>query len=193
MSAEQSPGDQPTQRAPQEDAFTAPPASDGVSQEPGATVDPVVELQAQLIAAQAQAQEHYDALLRASAAAENARRRAQEDIAKAHKFSIESFAESMVPVRDSLEAALSQQNQTVESLREGVEVTLKQLTGAFERHKLLEIEPKQGDKFDPHQHQAIASVPAEQPANTILQVLQKGYVIADRVLRPALVTVVAAK
>ena len=193
MSAEQSSGDQPTQRTPQEDAFTAPQGSAGVSQEPSATVDPVAELHAQLIAAQAQAQEHYDSLLRARADAENARRRAQEDIAKAHKFSIESFAESMVPVRDSLEAALGQQNQTVESLREGVEVTLKQLTVAFERHKLNEIKPEQGDKFDPHLHQAIASVPAEQPANTILQVLQKGYVIADRVLRPALVTVVAAK
>lgn len=194
MSAEQSPGDQPTQRPPQEDAFAAPPGSDGVSQESQAPLDPVAELQAQLTAAQAQAQEHYDALLRARADAENARRRAQEDIAKAHKFSIESFAESMVPVRDSLEAALGQQNQTVDTLREGVDVTLKQLSGAFERHKLFEIQPKQGDKFDPHQHQAIASVPdAQQPANTILQVLQKGYVIADRVLRPALVTVVAAK
>lgn len=193
MSAEQSSGDQPTQHSPQEDAFAAPPGNDGVSQEPSAPVDPVAELQAQLLAAQAQAQEHYDSLLRARADAENARRRAQEDIAKAHKFSIESFAESMVPVRDSLEAALGQQNQTVESLREGVEVTLKQLTVAFERHKLNEIQPQQGDKFDPHQHQAIASVPAEQPANTVLQVLQKGYVIADRVLRPALVTVAAAK
>lgn len=194
MSAEQSPGDQPTQQAPQEDAFTAPAQGEGVAQDPPASVDPLAELQAQLAAAQALAQENYDALLRARADAENIRRRAQEDVAKAHKFSVESFAESLVPVRDSLEAALGEQNQTAESLHEGVTITLKQLSGAFERHKLFEIQPQPGDKFDPHQHQAIASVPsADQPANTVLQVLQKGYLIADRVLRPALVTVVAPK
>jgi molecular chaperone GrpE len=194
MSAEQSPGDQPTQRAPQEDAFSMPEGSAGTPQDsPAVETDPVADLQAQLAAAQAQAQEHYDALLRARADAENARRRAQDDVAKAHKFSIESFAESMVPVRDSLEAALAQQGQTVESLREGVDITLKQLTAAFERNKLMVIQPEAGAKFDPHHHQAIASVPSDQPANTILQVLQKGYLIADRVLRPALVTVAAAK
>lgn len=196
MSAEQSPGDQPTQRAPQEDAFSMPEGNAGTPQDqnpPSADANPVADLQAQLAAAQAQAQEHYDALLRARADAENARRRAQEDVAKAHKFSIESFAESMVPVRDSLEAALAQQEQTVESLREGVEITLKQLTAAFERSKLLAIQPAAGDRFDPHQHQAIASVPSEQASNTVVQVLQKGYLIADRVLRPALVTVSAAK
>src|SRR5690606_8126627 len=123
------------------------------------------------------------------AEAENVRRRAQDDVAKARKFGIESFAESLVPVRDSLEAALAQQEQTLDTMREGVEMTLKQLTAAFERNLLKEIAPAQGDKFDPHLHQAISSVPSDQPANTVTQMLQKGYVIADRVLRPALVMV----
>ena len=100
------------------------------------------------------------------------RRRAQEEVSKARKFGIESFAESLVPVKDSLEAALAQADQTVDTLREGVEVTLKQLTAAFERNMLKEIAPVQGDKFDPHQHQAISSIPTDQPANTVVQVLQ---------------------
>ncbi len=96
-----------------------------------------------------------------------------------------------MPVKDSLEAALAQPDQTVAALREGVEVTLRQLTSAFERNLLKEVAPAPGDKFDPHLHQAISSVPAEQPANTVVQLLQKGYVIADRTLRPALVVVSA--
>jgi molecular chaperone GrpE len=114
-------------------------------------------------------------------------------VSKARKFGIESFAESLVPVKDSLEAALAQPEQTVETLSEGVQVTLKQLTAAFERNLLKEIAPAQGDKFDPHLHQAISSIPAEQPANTVVQLLQKGYAIADRTLRPALVVVSAGQ
>lgn len=151
----------------------------------------IAALRAELEAAQATVTGQQDQLLRTHAEAENVRRRAQEDVSKARKFGIESFAESLVPVKDSLEAALAQADQTLEALREGVEVTLKQLTGAFERNLLKEIAPVQGDKFDPHLHQAISSVPAEQPANTIVQTLQKGYVIADRTLRPALVIVSA--
>lgn len=150
-------------------------------------------LRAELESVQAALQNQQEQVLRAMAEAENVRRRAQEDVGKARKFSIESFAESMVPVKDSLEAALAQADQTVETLREGVEMTLKQLANAFERNLLKEIAPAQGDKFDPHQHQAISSVPAEQPANTVVQVLQKGYAIADRTLRPALVTVSAGQ
>jgi molecular chaperone GrpE len=97
----------------------------------------------------------------------------------------------MVPVKDSLEAALSQSEQTQEDLRSGIEMTLKQLVSGFERNHLKEISPAPGTKFDPHQHQAIATVPAEQEANTVVMTLQKGYLIADRVLRPALVTVAA--
>ncbi len=141
-----------------------------------------------LEAAQAKATEHYDAFLRAKAEAENIRRRAQEDISKAHKYAIESFAEAMVPVVDSLEKALETQNATAEQLREGAQITLRQLQSAFERNKLVAINPV-GEKFDPHKHQAISMVPAEAPANQVVAVLQKGWMIADRVLRPALVTV----
>lgn len=150
-------------------------------------------LRAELEAAQATVTAQQDQLLRAHAETENIRRRAQDDVSKARKFGIESFAESLVPVKDSLEAALAQPDQTLDALREGVEVTLKQLAGAFERNLLKEVAPAQGDKFDPHLHQAISSVPADQPANTVLQLLQKGYVIADRTLRPALVVVSAGR
>lgn len=134
-----------------------------------------------------------DAYLRAKAEVENTRRRAEEEVAKARKFAVDGFAESLLPVKDSLEAALAVQGGTPEQLREGVHATLRQLAQALERNKVLEINPAAGDKFDPHQHQAISVVPAEQEANTVVAVLQKGYVIAERVLRPALVTVAAAK
>ena len=127
--------------------------------------------------------------LRAKADGENTRRRAQEDIARAHKFAIESFAEAMVPVKDSLEMALKVETPSIESLKEGVEMTLKQLASAFEKNRLLEINPEPGEKLDPMKHQAISMVPAEQEANTVVTVLQKGYMIADRLLRPALVIV----
>jgi molecular chaperone GrpE len=138
-----------------------------------------------------------DAYLRAKAEAENTRRRADEEMAKARKFAVESFADSLLPVKDSLEAALAIENASVEQLREGTHATLRQLSQALERNKVLEIAPPAGTKFDPHQHQAISVVPAPSDAaqepNTIVAVLQKGYLIADRVLRPALVTVTAPK
>lgn len=134
-----------------------------------------------------------DAYLRAKAEAENIRRRAQEDVARAHKFAIENFAEAMVPVKDSLETALKLENPSLKSLQEGVEMTLKQMTSAFEKNRLIEINPQPGEKLDPKKHQAISMVPADQEANTIVSVLQKGCMIADRLLRPALVTVVQEK
>ena len=127
--------------------------------------------------------------MRAKADAENIRRRAQEDISKAHKFAIEGFAEALLPVKDSLEMALKIEVPSVESLKEGVDMTLKQLVAAFERNRLVELDPKPGEKLDPMKHQAISMVPSEQEANTIVSVLQKGYMISDRLLRPALVTV----
>lgn len=147
------------------------------------------EPEQKLAAAEAKAKEMQDAFLRAKAETENVRRRAQDDIAKAHKFAIENFAEALVPVKDSLEMALKLDTPSVESLKEGVEMTLKQLSSAFERNRLLEINPAPGEKLDPMKHQAISMVPADQEANTIVNVLQKGYMIADRLLRPALVTV----
>jgi molecular chaperone GrpE len=132
-----------------------------------------------------------DAYLRAKAEAENTRRRAEEEMGKARKFAVESFAESLLPVRDSLEAAIAIPAATPEQLLEGVHATLRQLTSALEKNKVVEVNPAAGAKFDPHQHQAISVVPAPQEPNTVVAVLQKGYLIADRVLRPALVTVSA--
>ena len=149
--------------------------------------------QEQLASLQARHDELNDAFLRAKADAENTRRRAEEDVAKARKYAVEAFAESLLPVKDSLEAATSIQNATPEQLLEGVHATLRQLTQALERNKVQAVAPPAGTKFDPHQHQAISVVPAEQDANTVVTVLQKGYLIADRVLRPALVTVAAPK
>ncbi len=134
-----------------------------------------------------------DNFLRAKAEGENIRRRAVEDVAKAHKFAIESFAEHLVPVTDSLYAALSTDAGDAKAFKEGLEITLKQLLSAFEKGRMTEINPAVGDKFDPHHHQAIASVPSEQEPNTVVSVLQRGYTVADRVLRPALVTVSAPK
>lgn len=134
-----------------------------------------------------------DQALRAQAEAQNARRRADDEIAKIRKFAVESFAESLLPVLDSLEAGLKVENATAEQLREGTEATLRQLLAALERNKVVEVNPAAGDKFDPANQQAISMVPADQEANTVVSVLQKGYTIADRVLRPALVTVTAPK
>ena len=150
-------------------------------------------LEGQLADLQARHTEVSDAFLRAKAEAENTRRRADEEVAKARKFAVESFAESLLPVRDSLEAAIAIQNATPEQLLEGVHATLRLLVQALERNRVLAIAPPAGTRFDPHQHQAISVVPAEQEANTVVAVLQKGYLIADRVLRPALVTVAAPK
>ena len=155
--------------------------------------DEISRLQAELAEFKTKNAEMADQFLRAKAEAENARRRAEEEVAKARKFGIESFAESLLPVCDSLDAALAIQNATAEQLREGSDATLRQLQHALERNKVVTIAPAAGTKFDPHQHQAISMVPAEQEANTVVAVLQKGYLIADRVLRPALVTVAAPK
>jgi molecular chaperone GrpE len=158
-----------------------------------AAAAPADGLAEQLAATEARLAEMHDAFMRARAEAENTRRRAQEDVAKAHKFAIESFAEAMVPVRDSLEMALKVETPSVDSLKEGVEMTLKQLTAAFEKNRLMEVMPQVGEKLDPMKHQAVAVVPAEQEANTVVNVLQKGYMIADRLLRPAIVTAAQAK
>ncbi|WP_159835288.1 nucleotide exchange factor GrpE [Burkholderia sp. 8Y] len=150
-----------------------------------ATETALAEAQARVAALQ-------EEFLRAKAETENVRRRGQEDVAKAHKFAIENFAENLLPVLDSLEAALADQSTDLAKVREGVELTLRQLTGALEKGRVVALNPV-GEKFDPHRHQAISMVPADQEPNTVVAVLQKGYIIADRVLRPALVTVAAPK
>jgi molecular chaperone GrpE len=152
---------------------------------------------AQITALQAKNTELSEQVLRAAAEAQNTRRRADEEMSKARKFAVESFAESLLAVADSLEAGLAHQDATPEQIREGAEATLRQLKSTLERNKVMQIDPPAGTKFDPHQHQAISMVPAPagstQEANTVVTVLQKGYLIADRVLRPALVTVTAPK
>jgi molecular chaperone GrpE len=157
----------------------------------------LVAMQAELVALQAKNTELADNYLRAKADAENARRRADEEVSKARKFAVEAFAESLLPVTDSLEAGLQLKDASAQQIREGTEATLKQLKSALERNRVMEIAPHAGTKFDPHQHQAISMVPlppeSTQEANTVVTVLQKGYLIADRVLRPALVTVAAPK
>jgi len=165
-----------------------------IAAEPSAAdkVDTLPSIHEQFRQLELQAAEHYDAWLRAKAEGENIRRRAQEDISKAHKFAVERFAGELLAVRDSLEAALAVPEQTVESFKSGVELTLKQLVSAFEKNALLEVNPA-GEKFDPHKHQAIGLLDSEQEANTVVSVLQKGYMIADRVLRPALVMVAKPK
>jgi molecular chaperone GrpE len=158
-------------------------------------IEPVAEetpsLEEALQQAQLKADEYHDAWLRAKAETENVRRRAQEDISKASKFAVDRFARELLAVKDSLEAALAAETLSVESLRSGTELTLKQLAMAFEKFALAEINPL-GERFDPHRHQAISVVESQQDPNTVVSVLQKGYLLADRVLRPALVVVAKA-
>jgi len=169
-----------------------PTPAGAASEAPAAPETDAVQKLAELEAKHA---ELADAYLRAKAESENTRRRAEDEITKARKFAVESFADSLLPVKDSLEAAIGLQAATNEQLLEGVHATLRQLGSALERNKVTEINPAAGVKFDPHQHQAISVVPppagSAQEANTVVAVLQKGYLIADRVLRPALVTVSA--
>jgi molecular chaperone GrpE len=153
---------------------------------------PLAGAEAALAEAEAKIAELQESFLRAKAETENVRRRAQEDVTKAHKFAIEGFAEHLLPVIDSLEAAVAHSSDDLQKVREGVELTLRQLTGALEKGRVVALNPV-GEKFDPHRHQAISMVPADQEPNTVVAVLQKGFVIADRVLRPALVTVAAPK
>ena len=153
----------------------------------------LVASQAELATLQAKNTELADSYLRAKAETENARRRADDEVSKARKFALESFAESLLPVMDSLEAGLSISQATPEQIREGAQATLNQLKSALERNKVIAIDPPAGSKFDPHQHQAVSVVPSEHEANTVVSVLQKGYLIAERVLRPALITVSAPK
>ena len=149
-------------------------------------------LEEMLKEAERKAQEHYDAWMYAKAEGENIRRRAVDDISKAQKFAVERFSGEMLAVKDSLEAGLAVTTENVESFKSGMELTLKQLSGVFEKFSIKEINPV-GEKLDPHKHQAIGVVDSDQPANTVVSVMQKGYTLNDRILRPALVTVAKAK
>ncbi len=148
-----------------------------------------VSIVEKLAAAEQKVAEMQDAYLRAKAESENIRRHAQEDIAKAHKFAVEGFAKAMLAVKDSMEMALKTDAPTVETIKTGVEATLRQLSQVLEQNRIVEIVPEQGEKLDPHKHQAISTVESTQEANTIVSVLQKGYTLSDRLLRPAIVVV----
>lgn len=174
---------QPNEPAPRgNEAATPPEGNDAL----------VAQLEAKLAEAEAQATKNKDDWMRAKAETENVRRRAQEDVAKAHRFGIESFASELLAVKDSLDASLKVENASVESYRQGVEITIRQLEAAFEKNALKALDP-QGEKFDPHRHQAISQVESDQEPNTVVSVLQKGYTLHDRVLRPALVMVAKPK
>jgi molecular chaperone GrpE len=166
------------------------PDLDDKTDQPGESRGSSVE--ALLRQAEEKAQEHHDAWLRAKAEADNIRKRGQIDLANAYKYAIESLAAELLPVRDSLEATLAADSAAIEVLRSGVELTLKQLNAVFDKASLKEINPV-GLKFDPHQHQAISMLPSEKDQNTVINVLQKGYSLHDRVIRPALVTVAKAR
>ncbi len=168
---------------------TQDPSTQPAPAEPVETTPSPEEL---LQAAELKAQEHYDAMMYAKAEGENIRRRAQDDIAKAQKFAVERFSTEMLAVMDSLQAGLAVQTENVESFKSGMELTLKQLSSAFEKFHIKEINPV-GEKFDAHKHQAIGMVESEQEPNTVIGVMQRGYQLHDRILRPALVTVAKAK
>ena len=164
--------------------------------EPKATTasaaDVMPSMEEMLKEAERKAQEHYDAWMYAKAEGENIRRRAIEDVSKAHKFAVERFSNELLAVKDSLEAGLAVETATVEGFKSGMELTLRQLSGVFEKFNISEINPI-GEKFDAHKHQAIGMLDSDQPANTVVSVMQKGYALNDRVLRPALVMVAKGK
>ena len=172
------------------EANTKEEASEHNAAEP--TVEVMPSPEELLRKAELDAAEHHDAWLRAKADSENIRKRAQVDIANAHKYAIENFSIELLTVMDSLEAALAVENATVENFKNGMELTLKQLTTAFEKFNLKVINPD-GEKFDPHRHEAMCTVDSELTPNTVVHVMQKGYVLNDRIIRPALVTVSKAK
>lgn len=149
-------------------------------------------LQKQLDEAKAALEQQRDGMLRAVAEAENARKRALAEAATGQKFAVERFAQSLLPVLDSLEAAIANRDATPQAILEGVELTLRQFLGALEKARVSVIDPAAGERFDPHRHQAMAAVESAAPPNTVVSTMQKGYALHDRVLRPALVTVAKA-
>ena len=163
---------------------SATPAVEGGEQE--------ATLEQRLKQAELSAQEHHDAWLRARAEADNVRKRSQTEIANAHKFAVENFATELLAVKDSLEAALASETATADTMRSGVDITLRQLKAVFEKFNVKEDDPA-GQKFDPHRHQAISTAESDAEPNTVVQVLQKGYLLHDRVIRPALVIVAKSK
>ena len=147
---------------------------------------PSPSLEEQLAEARAKLAEQRDQMLRTAAEADNARKRAQTEAASAQKYALERFANGLLPVLDSLEAAVRSADLS------GVELVLRQLAAALDKANIRDINPAPGERFDPYRHQAMAAVESNTEPNTVVSVMQKGYTLADRVLRPALVTVAKA-
>jgi molecular chaperone GrpE len=177
------------ENTPQIEQHEAAPSGEAAAEQ---TTDKTPSMEEMLQAAERKAQEHYDAWMYAKAEGENIRRRAADDVAKAQKFAVERFSGEMLAVMDSLQAGLAVETENVESFKSGMELTLKQLTSVFEKFKIVEINPV-GEKLDPHKHQAIGMMDSDEPANTVVSVMQKGYTLNERVLRPALVMVSKGK
>jgi molecular chaperone GrpE len=169
-----------------------PPLTDPAAANEGGAEARVAELEAQLEAVNAEAGKAREDWLRAKAETDNIRRRGQEEVAKAHRYGLEGFAGALLAVKDSLDAALTVENTSIESFKEGVELTARQLESVFQKFSITEVVP-QGEKFDPNRHQAISQVEADVEPGTVVTVLQKGYLLNDRVLRPALVVVAKSK
>lgn len=172
-----------------EAAASEEPVANDVT-EPGEAAEP--DLAALLKEAELKSVENHDAWLRSKADVENIRKRAQTDVANAHKYAIDNFSTEIIPVMDSLDAALAVENATVDNFKNGMELTQKQLNAVFEKFNIKVINPE-GEKFDPHHHQAMCTVDSDIAPNTVVQVMQKGYTLHDRVIRPALVSVSKAK
>lgn len=168
------------------------PTDTPASEHSGEGVEPTAHLAALLKEAEDEAARLKDAWLRAKAETENVRKQAQNDVLKAHKYAIERFAQDLLTVRDALELSLATPNATIETLKDGVELTLKNLSAAFDKARIVEINPA-GEKYDPHRHQAMTMIESGEPPGTVIQVFQKGYLLNDRVLRPALVAVAKEK
>ncbi|QNM96055.1 nucleotide exchange factor GrpE [Chitinimonas koreensis] len=180
---------EPQQENQQDQAFEVEPTAAAVEHEEAVAAE---SLEAQVQALEAKVAELQSALLYGKAEAENLRRRAQDDVAAAHKYAVGKFAGELLVVKDCLEMALKD-NSSIENIKMGVEMTLRNLAGAFDKFQIKEIDPKAGDKLDPNKHQAMSAVEAEQEPNTVVDVMQKGYAIAERVLRPAMVVVAKAR
>lgn len=170
------------------DETSASDAKANADKTPGPETESMPSLEQLLKKAELDAEEHHDAWLRAKADAENIRKRAQIDVASAHKYAVENFSTELLAVMDSLEAGLAVENATVDNFKSGMELTLRQLTAAFEKFNIKVINPE-GAKFDPHLHEAMCTVNSDLAPNTVVQVMQKGYMLNDRVIRPALVSV----
>ena len=182
----------PREMTDSQEEIKIPGASNDATIQTGEIASAQPDWQHLLKEAEIKAAEHHDAWIRAKAETENIRKRAQSDIANAHKYAVENFSAELLTVMDSLEAALAVENATVENFKNGMELTQKQLIGVFDKFNIKAIDPK-GEKFDPHQHQAMCMVDSELPSNTVVQVMQKGYKLHERVIRPALVSVSKAK